>query len=685
MAKSAPRQPSAAKSGTPAQIADASILTRRRRRDPSGRGRRCAGADDAAGHAGRRRPEFAARSVARGPTALEDFHFREKIFHFDHERIPERVVHARGYGAHGYFENYKSLADITRADLFQRAGRKDAGLRALLDRGRQQGLGRPGARRARLRGQALHQGRQLGPRRQQHPGLLHPGRDQVSRPDPCRQAGARPRLSAGADRARQFLGLHLADPGKHRTWRCGSCPTARSRARSASWKASASTPSGWSMPRANRPSSSSTGSRSSGMQSVVWNEAVKINGADPDFHRRDLWDAIQMRRLPGMGTGAAAVRRGFRRQIRLRRARCHQDHPGGGGAGAPRRPAGARSRGRQFLRRDRAGRVLHAEHRARHRLHQRPAAAGPQLLLSRHAAEAARQPQLHPSADQRAEMPVPPLPAGRPHGVREPEGPRELRAEFLGRRRGRTARGAGHRASRSFPAEEEGPKLRVRAETFADHYSQARQFYLSQTPVEQSHIAAAFIFELSKVETPAIRARMVSHLLNVDEALAKKVADGLRLKELPKAAEPARPVVTGLPPSPALSILGEPAGHLQGPQARRAGQRRRRCRAAASAASARFKQEGAVVKLVAPMVGGVEASDGSWIAADEKIDGGPSVRLRRGRDPAVGCRRAIAGRTNRRRAISSPMPSPIANSSAIAPPRCRCWTKPGLPRHATAA
>ena len=61
------------------------------------------------------------RVGARGPTLLEDFHFREKIFHFDHERIPERVVHARGFGAHGYFENYESLARVTRADLFQRA------------------------------------------------------------------------------------------------------------------------------------------------------------------------------------------------------------------------------------------------------------------------------------------------------------------------------------------------------------------------------------------------------------------------------------------------------------------------------------------------------------------------------------------------------------------------------------
>ena len=60
----------------------------------------------------------------RGPGALEDFHFREKLFHFDHERIPERVVHARGYGAHGYFENYASLAEVTSADLFQRAGER---------------------------------------------------------------------------------------------------------------------------------------------------------------------------------------------------------------------------------------------------------------------------------------------------------------------------------------------------------------------------------------------------------------------------------------------------------------------------------------------------------------------------------------------------------------------------------
>ena len=76
----------------------------------------------------------------RGPTLLEDFHFREKIFHFDHERIPERVVHARGYGAHGFFENYKPLSKHTRADLFQRAGERTPAFVRFLDGCRQQRL-----------------------------------------------------------------------------------------------------------------------------------------------------------------------------------------------------------------------------------------------------------------------------------------------------------------------------------------------------------------------------------------------------------------------------------------------------------------------------------------------------------------------------------------------------------------
>jgi catalase len=78
---------------------------------------------------------------SRGPVQLEDFVLREKIFHFDHERIPERIVHARGSAAHGYFELHESLADITRADLFQRARRTDSSVYPLLDGGRRRRFG----------------------------------------------------------------------------------------------------------------------------------------------------------------------------------------------------------------------------------------------------------------------------------------------------------------------------------------------------------------------------------------------------------------------------------------------------------------------------------------------------------------------------------------------------------------
>jgi len=176
---------------------------------------------------------------------------------------------------------------------------------------------------------------------------------------------------------------------------------------------------------------------------------------------------------------------------------------------------------------------------------------------------------------------------------------------------------------RSFPEELEGQKQRVRSETFADHYSQARQFYLSQTDTEQGHIAAAFTFELSKVETPAIRARVVSHLLIVDEDLAQTVADGLRLKPMPKPADAAMPTKE-LAPSPKLSILLNGPGSFKG----------RKLGALVTdgvdidvlkALYAALEAEGALIEIVAPMVGGVEASDGTWVEAKQMLGGGPSV------------------------------------------------------------
>ena len=172
---------------------------RRRRRDPPGSGGGRAPADDPAGHPGRRRPELAAGRRARPGAA--------RGLPLPREDLPLRPrAHPRAGRARPRLRRPRLLRDLRVARRphpgrpVPAAGRADPGVRALLDRRRQQGLGRPRPRRARLRGEVLHPGGQLGPRRQQHPGVLHPGRDQVPRPDPRRQAGARPRLPAGADR-----------------------------------------------------------------------------------------------------------------------------------------------------------------------------------------------------------------------------------------------------------------------------------------------------------------------------------------------------------------------------------------------------------------------------------------------------------------------------------------------------
>ncbi|MBV9182293.1 MAG: catalase, partial [Acidobacteria bacterium] len=180
------------------------------------------------------------------------------------------------------------------------------------------------------------------------------------------------------------------------------------------------------------------------------------------------------------------------------------------------------------------------------------------------------------------------------------------------------------RGFHSYATEEAGPKVRMRAETFADHYSQARQFYISQTAIEQSHIAAAFVFELSKVENPEIRSRMVSHLLNVDKQLAETVTAQLGLPKIPKTAEPAIPPRTDLPSSPPLSILRNSLATFEG----------RKLGALVTdgidgalitALKQALEKEHATLELIAPTIAGVQTSDGSRIEAQQKLEGGPSV------------------------------------------------------------
>jgi catalase len=175
----------------------------------------------------------------------------------------------------------------------------------------------------------------------------------------------------------------------------------------------------------------------------------------------------------------------------------------------------------------------------------------------------------------------------------------------------------------SFDANESGQRGRVRPETFADHYSQARLFFRSQTETEQGHMVEALVFELSKVDTPHVRERIVSHLLHIDDELAQRVSAGLGMKALPAPAEATVPAQE-MRPSPALQIIGKMKPTLAG----RAvglliGNGADGARVAALKKA--VEEAGATTKVVAQKIGGVALKNGKVMAADAQLAGSPSV------------------------------------------------------------
>ena len=556
----------------------------------------------------------------RGPTLLEDFHFREKLFHFDHERIPERVVHARGYGAHGYFEPYKSLSDLTRADLFQRKGEKTevfvrfstvAGSEGSADLARD------------VRGFAVKFYTKEGnwdlvgnnipvffiQDAIKFPDLIH-----AAKPEPDRGF---PQAQTAHDNFWDFVSL--TPESMHMImWIMSDRTIPRSLRFMEGF--------GIHTFRLVDADDKSTYVKfhwkpKQGMQSVVWNEAVKINGADPDFHRRDLWDAIQSGDHPEWELGLQLFDDEFADKFDFDVLDPTKI--------IPEEILPVRKVGRMVLDRVVDNFFAETEQVAFCTQNVVPGIdfTNDPLLQGRNFSYLDTQlkrlgsPNFH-------EIPVN-RPRGCPFINFQRDGHMRTtvdqgRANYQPNSWGEGPRESPTKGYRSFPAQESGAKRRLRPESFADHYSQARQFFISQTEVEQLHIASALTFELSKVQTPAIRARMVAHLMNIDAALARNVSRGLRLKDEPAPAAAARPTRQDLEASPALSIL------LHGPKSL-AGRKIGALVTDGTDASllealrTAVEGQGALLKLVAPMVGGIEASDGSWLAADEKLDGGPSV------------------------------------------------------------
>ncbi|MGV1777232.1 catalase C [Agrobacterium fabrum] len=555
----------------------------------------------------------------RGPLVVDDFHFREKIFHFDHERIPERVVHARGYGAHGYFETYDSLATHTKADLFQRAGERTpafvrfstvAGNKGSADLARD------------VRGFAVKLYTKEGnwdlvgnnipvffiQDAIKFPDLVHAAKQEPDR--------AFPQAQTAHDTFWDFISLTpesmnmvmwiMSDRTIPRSFRFmegfGVHTFRFINAKEQStfvkfhWK-----------PKL-------------GLQSVAWNEAVKINGADPDFHRRDLWTAIQSGNFPE-----------WELQVQL----FDQDFADSFDFDVldptkiiPEEILAPKPVGRLVLDRMPDNFFAETEQVAFMTQNVPPGIdfSNDPLLQGRNFSYLDTQlkrlggPNFTHLPINAPKCPFAHFQQDGHMAMRNPTG----RANYQPNSFGEGPRESPTRGFQHFAAEEQGVKARLRPESFADHYSQARQFYISQTPPEQRHIASALTFELSKVETVEIRERMVSHLLNIDETLATTVAQKLGLQTMPEPADTAIPTRQDLEPSPALSIVERGPKRFEGRKLGiliTDGVDAKLLKGLTQAVTA----EKAVFEFIAPKVGGVTASNGTLIEAHHMIDGGPSV------------------------------------------------------------
>jgi len=567
------------------------------------------------------------RLGARGPTLLEDFILREKIFHFDHERIPERIVHARGSGAHGFFECTRAIPELTRATVFAKKGK-----RTPLFCGVSAGAGSKGSKDTPrdVRGFAVKFDSDEGnwdlvgnnipvffiQDAIKFPDLVHAVKPEADR--------GFPQAASAHDTFWDFVGLmpesmHMimwamsdrALPRSLRMMEGFGVHTFRfvnaageSRFVKFHWR-----------PRL-------------GMQSTLWDEAVKISGADPDYHRRDLWEAITSGSPPQWDLGVQVLDEAFAQAqpydvLDATKLIPEEDVPLTivGRLVLDRWPDNFFAETEQvaFLPSNvipgidfsddplLQGRLFSYLDTQKSRLgttnfHQIPVNA-PKCPFHNFQRDGMMQTQLFKGRANYEPNSL--ADAG------EDGGPRESA------QRGFTSVGT------VYSNEDPAPKLRARAAKFADHYSQARLFFRSQLPIEQAHIASAIVFELSKVELEHVRTRVLASLRNVDEDLASRVAAGLAMP-LPPALDAAVAPVD-MPPSPALSIVGKQEATLAG---RKVGILfdEGSPKADVDRVKADIEAAGGVAMLIAPKVGALKLQGGS-LKADGQLAGTPSVLL----------------------------------------------------------
>ena len=562
----------------------------------------------------------------RGPVLLEDFILREKMTHFDHERIPERIIHARGSGAHGFFECYAPFAQYTKAAPFQEAGKITpifvrfstvAGERGSKDTARD------------VRGFAIKFYTDEGnwdmvgnniPVFFIQDSIKFPDLAHAVKPEPHNQM---PQAASAHDTFWDFVSL-MPESTHMLMWQMSDRTLPRSYA----------TMQGFGVHSFKLVNAAGESvfckfhwSPKAGTHSLVWDEAVKISGADPDFHRRDLWERIEAGEFPEWDFGVQVFTE--------EQAETFSFDILDSTKLIPEELVPVQMLGRLVLNRNPDNFFAETEQVAFCTAHVVPGIdfSNDPLLAGR----------LHSYVDTQIsrlggpnfhEIPIN-APIAQVHNNQR-DG---LHRQTINRGRvayepnslaggcpfqAGAAQGFVSVADRQTAKESQG-KVRAKPEKFADHFTQATLFYESQTPVEQAHIAAAFRFELSKVTVPAIRERTVSMLRNASEALAKRVAADLGMPILPDAMpraleSPAAPEITE---SPALSLLFRPGE--QGIRARKVAMLLADGVSGDSlmAAHAALGAAGAVPKLIAPRIGLVKTAEGNSLMADASLETEP--------------------------------------------------------------
>ena len=563
------------------------------------------------------------KAGARGPTLLEDFVLREKIFHFDHERIPERIVHARGSGAHGVFEALEDISDLSRAAVFKKGQKTETFVRFSTVAG---GAGSVDTPRD-VRGFAVKFYTPEGnwdlvgnnipvffiQDAIKFPDLVHSVKMEADK--------GYPQAASAHDTFWDFISL-MPEATHMVMWAMSDRTIPRSLRMIEGFGVHT-------FRLVNEAGKSSFvkfhWKPVLGLQSTCWDEAVKIAGADPDYHRRDLYEAIEAGDFPAWDLGIQVFDEKF--------AAAQPYDVLDATKLIPEEVLPVRIIGRMTLNRNVDNFFAETEQSAF-----LPSNIPPGIDFSN---DPLLQGRLFSYLDTQKsrlgttnfhQIPInaPKCPFGnfQRDGMMQTLVPKG-RANYEPNSLGDNGEDGGPRESEQGFAtvainderNDGNEKLRIRSDTFADHYSQARLFFRSQTGIEQAHIASAFVFELSKVALEPVRLRVLGNLRNVDEDLAKRVAAGLAM-DLPAANKAAKAPID-MKPSDALSIVKQGDPPMKGRKVAilfAEGSSKQ----AIDALKKGVEDGGGTAFLVAPKVGELTVKGGK-LKADGQLAGSPSV------------------------------------------------------------